>query len=192
MDERNSPDASSDAQGHALCLACGACCNGLWFPHINLQPEEAEPARRAGFPIRIVDGSARAPQPCRHHHSEGCSIYDSWRPAACVGYRCKLLVDVTEGRVLPAEALQHIGAIKAMAQRIREQIPQLPAGVLSRHFLEGLGGEDLPAGAPEVSPSARLDAVALNLYYQKHFHVPRGDRATERADRPNRPTGSGR
>jgi hypothetical protein len=167
-------DSAAEADGHALCIACGACCSGAWHPFINLQPGEEKPARRHGMTIVEVKGAPRAKLPCPLYKNGCCSVYDQWRPASCGGYRCKLLDDVTQRQMPLAEALGHVRAVRGMIERIRAEVPDLPAGMLGVQFLKRIGGDDAP-GAPalDISEAARLDGVALNMYYMKYFRPPR-------------------
>jgi hypothetical protein len=178
MDEVSRPPSQAEADGHTLCIACGACCNGTWHPFVNLQPGEDEPARRLGMPIIRIEGVPKAQLPCPLHKNGCCSVYDQWRPASCSGYHCRLLDDVTQGNVPLAEALGHVKAVREMTDRIRAELPQLPAGLLGVQFLKRIGGADEPdSEGANVTPATRLDGVALNMYYMKYFRPPKAEKS---------------
>jgi hypothetical protein len=161
-------DAPPD--GNALCLACGACCDGTWHPYVNLEPGEDRTARTVGMVVIHVEGSPKGQLPCSSFKNGCCSTYGAWRPAACHGYHCRLLDDVTQGRMPLAEALGHVKAVHEMKDRIRKELPHLPGGLLGIPFYKRIAEqEEAAAGRPGVSASTRLDAVALNMYYAKYF-----------------------
>lgn len=70
---------------HALCAACGLCCDGSLFGVGSLEPDEIEPARRLG--LRVLRDAFE--QPCVALVDRRCSIYEA-RPRACRRFRCHL------------------------------------------------------------------------------------------------------
>lgn len=170
------PDAQRNTEGQELCLACGLCCTGVWFSHVNLEPEEVDPARHAGLEVEIVDGQPRSPQSCALHRDGSCSGYGKWRPAACVAFRCQLLDEFEKGRWSFDQALGHVKAVQAMAEQLRFELGEKSRGLLGKRFLMRVAGQ--ADGAPPgsaCSPAAQLDAFALNRYYEKYFRPPRID-----------------
>ena len=162
---------AGDRDGNALCRACGLCCRGVWFAHVELDKSEIEPARRLGLPIEIVDGHAQFQQPCVLHDDKGCTAYQTWRPRRCVEYRCSLLNRFDAAEVTFDEALRHVIKARTMADRVQNEAGLMAGGLLGKAFLDRL--EASPGGdinsVPPLSPMTKLDAVALRIYFDKHF-----------------------
>ena len=160
------------ASGQDLCKACGLCCTGVWFSHVNLESAEFELARNAGMQVQMVEGQPRAYQPCSLHRHGQCSAYHSWRPAACGEFRCRLLDHFTTGQIGFEQALGHVNAARGMAERIRAEVGNVAGGLLGPRFLSRLDPQAAPteddAPLPASSPT-QLDAVALNRYYVRFF-----------------------
>ena len=168
---------STPRDGQHLCKSCGLCCNGVWFSHVNLEPDELEPARRAGLKVEIIEEKVRSHQPCPLHQNGQCSAYETWRPRACVTFECKLLQDYANGALSLDEALGHVTSARAMAQRIRSELGNIEGGLLGTKFLNSIDDDALPKGnaQPASSPETKLDAVALNLYYDRYFKRPKSE-----------------
>lgn len=167
------PSDSKAAQD--LCVACGLCCTGVWFSHVNLEADEADKARAAGLEVEVVDGLPRSLQSCAAHRDGRCSAYGTWRPNACVDFKCKLLADFEEGQWTLEQAIGHVRAARGMAARIHSELGETPRGLLGKRFLMRVANEHAgkePAVGPVFSPAAQLDAVALNRYYEKYFRNP--------------------
>lgn len=167
-DER--PPAVRDQQD--LCLACGLCCTGAWFSHVVLEPDELAPARQAGLQVEVVDGKPRSHQPCALHQGGQCSAYHAWRPSSCANFRCELLRNFADARLNFDEALAHVTAARAMADRLRAEIGPTRGGLCGPEFLGTIDGAAAGTGQPSLSPAATLDAVALTMYYKKYFRRP--------------------
>jgi Fe-S-cluster containining protein len=163
---------AAEEGSHTLCKACGLCCRGVWFGFAPLQPEEVEPSRAAGFPVRVVNGNAELPLPCVFHRDNKCSVYDSWRPAVCGNYRCALLRNYSEGKTSLEEALGHVQAARSMADRVYAEAGDSAACIQGTWFLDSPAGGpgDAPRKAPDLSASARIEIVALRLYYSRYFN----------------------
>ena len=161
-------------QGQQLCLACGLCCTGVWFSHVNLEAREEREARAAGLNVSTVDGEMRSDQPCPLHRHGRCTGYERWRPAACDDFECKLLSDHLAGRLTLEQALGHVTAARAMAERIQAELGPVEGGLLGKRFLMRIddSSSDSKPAALAASPATRLDAVALNRYYEKYFRRP--------------------
>lgn len=164
-------DESDPLDGQALCRACGLCCRGVWYSHVTLDIGEEERAREVGLPLETVDGQTLFHQPCVLHQNNGCSAYETWRPRLCVEYTCAVL-DKYLARTMSYEvALDHVKGARAMAERL--QADAHPSGGLQgKAFLSRLAEDAKSQTADDVrplTPAAKLDAVVLRVYYQKHF-----------------------
>lgn len=163
--------AVSHAASNALCQACGLCCRGIWFSHVKLDDKEVAQAQRIGLPVEVSDGSAGFQQSCVLHNGTGCTAYQTWRPRRCVEYRCLLLNQLDAGEVSFEDALRHVTEARAMADRVQGEAGLLPGGLLGKAFQDRLMGDD--AGNNQdvkaLTPLTKLDAVALRVYFEKHF-----------------------
>lgn len=158
-------------QAQSICQACGLCCRGVWFSHVELEAGEVDPARRVGLALKRVDETVSFQQPCVLHRNNCCSAYDDWRPRKCVEYSCRLLDRFLAGDVGLDEALTHVKSVRAMADRVQEEVGGLGGGLRGDDFLAKLldSPDAEAAGRPALSPVTRLDAVALRIYYKKYF-----------------------
>jgi uncharacterized protein len=156
-----------DAFGSAdLCKACGLCCRGVWFQKTCLEPDELEQAMAHGFELVPEQDGPAAFQPCPQFKNGCCASYDSWRPATCHEYRCRLLQEFEGGQVVASVALGHVKAASVMAERIFAEVGHIPGGIRGKDFLQRLDAE---APLQRLSDVARMDALALHVYYMRHF-----------------------
>lgn len=156
--------------GSALCQACGLCCSGIWFSQVNLDAGEEEPARVIGLPVEWVERQAQFKQPCVLHDGKGCTTYDIWRPRRCKAYTCAVLDRLEAGELELPAALGLVTVAREMADRVRAEVGQVPGGLYGEVFSALLLGENaLPTGAQALSPMSKLDAVALRVYFDRHF-----------------------
>jgi hypothetical protein len=165
------PEESAATDGEALCLACGLCCKGIWFPHVKLKPGEVEIARAAQFPVETVGKDVVFYQPCVKHQGGKCDAYAQWRPAACSDFRCRLLDAYVKGEVSMADALRHVDAASAMAEEMRHELGDVKGGLRGDEFVACLHADASGAdGRPmQLTAATKLNAVALNMYYVKYF-----------------------
>lgn len=159
--------------GQRLCVACGLCCNGVWFSHALISEDEVEPTLSLGLTVRppAADGQRSFALPCHHHKNGCCSIYGSWRPNVCGSYRCALLIKVEQGAVSFDEALKTVETAKALADAILAETGPVEGGLVGDAFLH------LAHSAPEgnehgLTPISRLNAGALRVIYLHHFDNP--------------------
>ena len=157
---------------HKLCVACGLCCNGAWFGQGILEPDEIEQTRAAGLRVKTTANVAYLGLPCTKFQNGCCSIYEGWRPRVCERYTCALLNRFMAGEVSESEAMGHVASAKAMFDRVRAEAGDLEDGLISA--LRRLGG---PSGRadeslPPLSAETTMDAVALKVYFNRHFLKP--------------------
>jgi hypothetical protein len=99
----------------SICVTCGMCCDGTLFFHAHLNPGE-----RGHLPEKIEEntfskeGKDYFKLPCLYF-TEKCTIYDRKRADVCSGYRCQLLMDFAEGKVIRSDAIEIV--IRAMDMR---------------------------------------------------------------------------
>jgi hypothetical protein len=166
----NVEQAEAGTDGERLCLACGLCCKGLWFPHVILRRDEVETAILAKFPVEVVGEETVFYQPCGKHQDGKCSAHATWRPSACVAYRCRLLQAYVKGEVSLDEAIGHVNTASGMADELRTDLAHFKGGLRGVEFVTHLhqaAGTD--SALPPFEPQTMLNAVALNLYYTRHF-----------------------
>lgn len=108
-----------DEELSALCLACGACCDGTMYARVELDgPGDRERAARRGLPI-LEEPSPSLAQPCAAHVGGRCTAYDD-RPERCAGYRCEQhRLHETEGGPLEVR-LERVRALRLVAARVAE------------------------------------------------------------------------
>lgn len=177
--------AESHSAGEELCIACGLCCKGVWFPYVKVKPEEIPVARLHRFPLEHRGKDVVFYQPCAKHTGEKCSAYASWRPSACVNFVCELLHSYSNGDVTREEALGHVAAAKALVEELSDDIRKAKGGLRGDTFVSYLHEDpDVPGvQRPPVAPATKIAAVALNMYYTKFFRRAKsGGSETPRED----------
>jgi hypothetical protein len=120
----SSPTAEAAAVAK-FCPSCGLCCNGVLFADVKLQRED-KPERIAslgGEPTRKGRTFA-LPQPCACFDGKWCRIY-SERPALCREFRCRVLLDVQEGRRTSDSAHRIIKGAKEQVQGVHALFSKL-------------------------------------------------------------------
>jgi hypothetical protein len=152
--------ATTEADGAALCLSCALCCDGTLFGGAPLEPDEVEPAVRAGLRVFRSDFE----QPCAALRGCSCSIYEA-RPRACRKFECRLLA--RGGPLEPRLAV--VGRVRELLGRLQElglspedfDGPVAPdAAELHAELMDLLGnfgraGSSEPRGADPCAPSGR-------------------------------------
>jgi uncharacterized protein len=162
---------TSEDAAQALCKACGLCCNGVWFSTGNLETDEIERAEQEGFRLRRTAAGPRFVQPCHKYQNGCCSAYTQWRPSVCNSYTCALLNRVLQGQMSSDEAVRHVAAARTMADRVMQETGPIEDGLAGQSFVRWLADAPLPTDPPRLplSPVAKMDAVALRVYFERHF-----------------------
>lgn len=112
----------------AVCLECGLCCDGTLFGHAELGPGE-----KGHLPdlieknVFMLDGKDYFRLPCLYFKGK-CTIYDSPRAEVCGSYRCRLLADMSEGKVPAEEALLIVRRAGEMSKNLSTAYGNLRAG----------------------------------------------------------------
>jgi uncharacterized protein len=115
------PAATSPAQ--SLCVRCGLCCDGTIFEWGRVVPED-EPAQldAGGFVLQTVGDRQRFRQPCHHHQSRICTIYQQWRPSICHRFKCGVLRRMEAGELSVDEAHALIQRTVKLADQVWAQL----------------------------------------------------------------------
>jgi hypothetical protein len=112
-----------------LCLACGLCCDGTLFHHVQLLTgDDASKLKALGLPVKIPRAKtpiARFPQPCTALCADRtCRVYAD-RPQQCRSFECGVLKDLEASRTTPAAALRLVKQARGDADKIRDLLRQL-------------------------------------------------------------------
>jgi hypothetical protein len=105
----------------SICVTCGMCCDGTLFFHAHLNPGE-----RGHLPEKIEENSFSKEGkdyfklPCLYF-TEKCTIYDRKRADVCSGYRCQLLMDFAEGKVIRSDATEIVKKAMDMREGIMKE-----------------------------------------------------------------------
>lgn len=149
-----------------LCKSCGICCRGLLHSHGVLNDDEFE--RLAALGLELVEGGQSAfVLPCSKF-AGCCTIYDE-RPGACRGFRCALLRNLDNKQIGLPKALEIVREARRLES---EAMPNASAAELAREFRaqRRFGQSD---SASEKTKAERLKLIALGLYLDKYFVLPR-------------------
>ena len=107
----------------SICVKCGFCCDGTLFLHAHLNPGERGVGR---LPEWIEensiseDGKDYFPHPC-HYFSEKCTIYDRARADVCGSYRCQVLNDFADGKIILTDAMEVVREAMSIRTEIIEE-----------------------------------------------------------------------
>ncbi|MFO0555099.1 MAG: YkgJ family cysteine cluster protein [Polyangiaceae bacterium] len=148
-----------DEELSALCLACGACCDGTMYARVELDGEgDRDRVARRGLPI-LEEPSPSLAQPCAAHVDGRCTIYED-RPERCAGYRCEQhRSHERDGGSLEAR-LARVRGLRAVAARVAEARSRntapdaLDLAELGMRLRRDFGWKGAGAGKKETPPSA--------------------------------------
>lgn len=144
-----------------LCGACGLCCDGTLFHHVELEDEEViAPSIRVR--LRMVDERSFL-QPCSQRLELGCAVYED-RPRRCREYRCTQLERLADDHNLQA-ALTRVAAVRAVADRIRARLQDEER---REWLIEGLAKMFARPGT-ELTPELALDMAELGVRMKRDF-----------------------
>jgi Fe-S-cluster containining protein len=142
----------------ALCLACGMCCDGSLFAHLDL--DEGDRKRLAGAGDAVP---TRVSQPCRFFASDRCGVYAA-RPSRCRSFRCKVLEALERGDTTLESALELVSQAR---QRSAELSLDLPPGTPMARIAEAVPSPGEARRPEELQLLARY--VALRSFVERHF-----------------------
>lgn len=149
-----------------LCKSCGICCRGLLHSHGVLKAEEVNEASAQGLEVLQGDRPAFA-LPCPKF-AGCCTIYEG-RPKACRGFRCALLRRLDDNDICLDEALAIVGEAQRLAS---EAMPNASATKLANEFRVQRRIGQVDSAGPRRD-NKRLKFIALGLFLDKHFVLPR-------------------
>jgi hypothetical protein len=138
----------------SICVTCGMCCDGTLFFHAHLNPGE-----RGHLPEKIEENSFSKEGkdyfklPCLYF-TEKCTIYDRKRADVCSGYRCQLLMDFAEGKVIRSDATEIVKKAMDMREGIMKEYRRVTGNdesVTFRQLLLELGNIRKSASGNEQS-----------------------------------------
>lgn len=112
-----------------LCLACGLCCDGTLFDHVQLGPDDdARKLKTLGLPVaasRSKSPVTRFVQPCTGLCPDRtCRLYAD-RPRQCRDFECGVYKDAKAGRIGFTAALRQVERARQQADNIRRLLRTL-------------------------------------------------------------------
>jgi hypothetical protein len=107
----------------SLCENCGLCCDGTFFAHVEVTPQELAPISTR---VTLSDDWSLLLQPCSALEGCRCSVYAN-RPRICRAYRCTVLVDLEAGRVTEREARAALDTVFALRARLAAAVGEMDA-----------------------------------------------------------------
>ena len=182
--------------GIGICGACGLCCDGSFFGHVEVTSAEEPALRRHVLPL-FPQGSVLAfAQPCAAHCGDHCGAYAD-RPQPCVDYRCTLLRRLDAGEVGRPEALARIAEARALVTGLRTLAGPARDGRAASQSLWAIVDSRVAADGAVDTPTWRrahqtflLEIVAVTTFLRRYFQPHLRQSSMPRSD-PPRP-GAGR
>jgi len=159
-----------------LCGACGLCCDGPLFSHVELTREEEPVMRRHGVPLFQQGRRLAFAQPCAAHRGDHCGVYAE-RPRSCAEYRCALLRRVDAGEVGHAEALERVAEARALVAGLRVLAgPASDESAAPRNLWDALAARIAAEGERAETLEWRrahqtllLEVAAVTTFLRRHF-----------------------
>ena len=105
-----------------LCLACGLCCDGSLFEHVQLVPgDDAKKLKTLGLPV----SAPRAKTPVNHFRQpcsalcadRTCRVYAD-RPSQCRTFECGVFKAAQSGRITGTAALRLVKRARRLVDQI--------------------------------------------------------------------------
>ena len=171
-----SPDEGS------ICIGCGFCCDGTLHGFARIEPDDEAAALALGLSL-VEDGPRTIfHMPCPKFDCGKCVVYDQ-RPNVCRGYRCKLRIDVDEGRMTAVEARDRIAVAKDLIAAVAEFGTNLRTPAERLTLWRELRGGLQQSEGEEKSRQARaiLAITALNHYLDRWFRKTKSTEAGQDA-----------
>jgi hypothetical protein len=109
-----------------VCLSCGLCCDGTLFGHAVLKPGE-----KGNLPslieqrVFMIGEKDYFRLTCLYFLGR-CTIYSSKRADVCGSFRCRLLSEMSEGRISFEKALEIIKGAVIMRNSLQEEYRSFP------------------------------------------------------------------
>jgi Fe-S-cluster containining protein len=159
-----------------ICGACGLCCDGSFFGHVEVTHEEAPALRRHALPLFEQGPGVAFAQPCAAHRGDHCGVYAD-RPRPCVDYRCTLLRRVDDGEVSRADALARIAKARSLIAGLYTLAGPTPAErAAPRNLWAAVEARIASGGALAETLAWRrthqillLELATVTTFLRKHF-----------------------
>jgi uncharacterized protein len=111
-----------ERSAQSLCMACGLCCDGTLFGHVDLKPEDKIATLRACRIQILLDKNPLAfKQPCAAYKNCTCTIYAD-RPRNCRDFQCVLLKRFKANAISQTEALKLIRDAISLRDDVKRNI----------------------------------------------------------------------
>lgn len=114
-----------------LCLACGLCCDGSLFEHVQLMPgDDALKLKALGLPVTTPRATSpgaitRFRQPCAALCADcTCRVYVD-RPSQCRSFECGVFKAATSGRIAFPAALRSVKKARRLVDQIHRLLREL-------------------------------------------------------------------
>ena len=150
------------ADGSALCLSCGMCCDGTLFTHVAFEPGDAAIEPVFARMTAVAEGSGRGfAQPCEMLDRRACAIY-ARRPRPCARFRCRTLRELDRGWIDVDDAASRVdAALSARAEVMTADGTGAPLSELRTRMEQAVGAERRD---PAMIALARLELVLLRWF----------------------------
>lgn len=113
-----------------ICIDCGFCCDGTLFDYAVLEKEE-----KGNLPEKIESQYRKEGEkelfslPCAYFGGK-CTIYDQKKARVCSSFRCQLLKNVSDEKMVQSDAMN----IVEKAKSLRTEIYDLHKNVLGYDY----------------------------------------------------------
>jgi uncharacterized protein len=181
------PDGEAVKPGEQLCLACGLCCDGSLFDHVQLGTnDDAKKLKSLGLPVSLTRSAApiaRFRQPCSALcQDRTCQLYAN-RPLQCRVFECRVFKDAHAGRIEFSAALRSVKQARQRVENVRRLLRELGDNDEHRSLKERFRGtqrrmESGTAGEAAAHTFAELSLAmhTLNLLAFEKFYTTADDR----------------
>jgi Fe-S-cluster containining protein len=115
--------------GEQLCLACGLCCDGSLFDHVQLGAgDDAKKLKALGLPVSVARTKTAIThfrQPCVALCADrSCRVYAD-RPGQCRSFECGVFKDAQAGRIKSTAALKLVKQARQRVEKVRRLLRAL-------------------------------------------------------------------
>lgn len=165
-----------------LCLACGLCCDGTLFDHVQLGPvDDAKKLKMLGLPVagsRSQPPGFRFVQPCAALCADRtCRLYAD-RPLQCRDFECGVFKEAKAGRISHAAARRLVKKARSQADNIRRLLHALgdteenrPLGERFRRMQRRMESTITDEAANHTFAELGLAVHAFNLLAHEQFYT---------------------
>ncbi len=168
--------------GEQLCLACGLCCDGTLFGHVQLRPDDdAQKLKALGLPVAV--SRAKPPvayflQTCAALCADcTCRVYPD-RPLQCRTFECGVFKAAQDGRLEFSAALRLVKRARRRANQVRELLralgdtdEQRALGERFRRTQQHLETGNADPAAAETFAELSQAMHALNVLTHEKFYT---------------------